>query len=54
MRRLTTGATTSRMSSAAMPHGAITALYADEANNEALKQFICLPGRDRHGHVRGL
>ena len=27
----------------AMPHGAITALYADEANNEALKQFIVCP-----------
>ncbi len=27
----------------AMPHGAITALYADEANNEALKQFIFCP-----------
>ena len=26
-----------------MPHGAITALYADEANNEALKQFIVCP-----------
>ena len=27
----------------AMPHGAITALYADEANKEALKQFIVCP-----------
>ena len=27
----------------AMPHGAITALYADEANNDALKQFIVCP-----------
>ena len=26
-----------------MPHGAITALYADEANKEALKQFIVCP-----------
>ena len=26
-----------------MPHGAITALYADEANNDALKQFIVCP-----------
>jgi outer membrane receptor protein involved in Fe transport len=27
----------------AMPHGAITALYADEANKDALKQFIVCP-----------
>ena len=27
----------------AMPHGKITELYADEANNEALKQFIVCP-----------
>ncbi len=26
-----------------MPHGAITALYADDANKEALKQFIVCP-----------
>ena len=26
-----------------MPHGAITALYADEANKDALKQFIVCP-----------
>ena len=38
----------------AMPHGAITALYADEANNEALKQFIVCPDGIGTGTCGGL